>query len=150
MYETNSELAKRWSSLTIFGKSGSVAELQCKDIEIATEVAPPEYKGNPRLGKLFLMDFRWHDDLMESWEAAITPTNFPFRDWIERNNASMEELDKEMTAVSILPPGVSAGNKIVSSFCVVTFNPGSFQRRFLIPSNTDNPLLPCRLINPSR
>ena len=78
-----------------------------------------------------------------SWPAG---TPFAFRYWVDRNNASLAELDKRVIGAMFDVPEISNNSEIVSGVCVVTIN-GTLQRRFEIPKMTLAGTVTCLPIN---
>lgn len=120
-----------------FNKKTWLANLGCEKY-ISFPIRLPELSDpsdrNPN-ERIYSMSFNWGSDIVGN------PS--PQRgDWVARNNASLEQLEKEMVGMDIGVPGMKGGMKIVRGSCVVLFN-GSIQREFSIPEYTSNLVLEC-------
>ncbi len=121
-------------SFSLDSQGGALVILRCRQLETMRVVSGPNAKPAETVplpdGRTFSMSFSWpSNDLVID---AQTGGQSKFKYWIDRNNVSTTELEKEMRGAMIDIPFLDKGAEIASGSCTVTIN-GSIQKTFLVP-----------------
>jgi hypothetical protein len=116
--------------LLIIGKESVLAILQCTEFESSPINTTRDQ--NAIDGRMFVMSFVWPKNDWTSGQEML-------KLWLEKNNHSTAELDKELVALEIrLTPVKNAGQavEITQSSCTLVIN-GSIQRKFTVPASSN-------------
>jgi hypothetical protein len=137
------EMEKSEALIEIMGNAGSFANMRCSEFETElTHAFDDGWVTNPPNARVYNMSFRWPN---VDFASSYAEQNPHFKDWIERTNASLEKLDKQMEFVWIFVPGMIKGAEISNGLCLLTIN-GQLLRQFSIPKETGDIFLICPLM----
>jgi hypothetical protein len=149
----SAEGIRREFAFDLSGTDGALVELGCKDLDswkTFVQTDPPR-NSQPPNSRWFSMSFAWPGDdviIVESSSPSVKATPAFVRYWIDRNNVSVTQLDKEMTGALLTIPGVVKSLEIIRGTCVVTIN-GTIQKQFTFPKFSNGSFIECSPLEPT-